>query len=60
MTIHPPNGLFDSDGTIFMGSRRNPADCRVGLFGVPYDGTTSFRPWHALRPRRHPRGEHWA
>ena len=37
MTVHPPNGVFDSDGTIFMGSRRNPADCRVGLFGVPYD-----------------------
>ena len=40
MTAHPPSGLFDTDGTIFMGSRRNPADCRVGLFGVPYDGTT--------------------
>ena len=35
---------FDSEGGIFMGSRRDPAGCRVGLFGVPYDGTTSFRP----------------
>ena len=54
MTEHPPNGLFDglfdSDGTIFMGSRRDPADCRVGLFGVPYDGTTSFRPGTRFGP----------
>ena len=44
------DGLFDSDGTIFMGSRRDPADCRVGLFGVPYDGTTSFRPGTRFGP----------
>ena len=54
MTAQPPSGLFDSlfdsDGTIFMGSRRNPADCRVGLFGVPYDGTTSFRPGTRFGP----------
>ena len=54
MTTHPPNGLFDdlfdSDGTIFMGSQRDPADCRVGLFGVPYDGTTSFRPGTRFGP----------
>ena len=50
MTTHPPSGLFDTDGTIFMGSRRNPADCRVGLFGVPYDGTTSFRPGTRFGP----------
>ena len=50
MTVHPPNGLFDSDGTIFMGSRRNPANCHVGLFGVPYDGTTSFRPGTRFGP----------
>ena len=43
-------GLFDTDGTIFMGSRRDPADCRVGLFGVPYDGTTSFRPGTRFGP----------
>ena len=35
---------FESDGSIFMGSQRDPVGCRVGLFGVPYDGTTSFRP----------------
>ena len=42
--------LFDTDGTIFMGARRNPDQCRVGLFGVPYDGTTSFRPGTRFGP----------
>ena len=41
---------FDSDGGIFMGSRRDPAGCSVGLFGVPYDGTTSFRPGTRFGP----------
>ena len=44
---HP---LFDADGTIYMGSRRDPDGCRVGLFGVPYDGTTSFRPGTRFGP----------
>ena len=42
--------LFDTDGCLFMGSRRDPANCRVGLFGVPYDGTTSFRPGTRFGP----------
>jgi agmatinase len=42
--------LFDTDGTIYMASRRDPAGCRVGLFGVPYDGTTSFRPGTRFGP----------
>ena len=42
--------LFDTDGTIFMGAQRNPNNCRVGLFGVPYDGTTSFRPGTRFGP----------
>ena len=42
--------LFDRDGAIYMGSRRDPAGCRVGLFGVPYDGTTSFRPGTRFGP----------
>ena len=42
--------LFDTDGAIYMGSRRDPAGCRVGLFGVPYDGTTSFRPGTRFGP----------
>ena len=45
MTVH-----FDQEGTIFMGSRRDAFGCRVGLFGVPYDGTTSFRPGTRFGP----------
>jgi len=46
----PDLSLFDTDGAIYMGSRRDPAGCRVGLFGVPYDGTTSFRPGTRFGP----------
>ena len=42
--------LFDTDGALYLGSRRDPAGCRVGLFGVPYDGTTSFRPGTRFGP----------
>lgn len=42
--------LFDTDGAIYMASRRDPAGCRAGLFGVPYDGTTSFRPGTRFGP----------
>jgi agmatinase len=45
-----PEGLFERDGATYMGSRRDPAGCRVGLFGVPYDGTTSFRPGTRFGP----------
>ena len=48
-TLHETD-LFDTDGAIYMGSRRDPAGCRVGLFGVPYDGTTSFRPGTRFGP----------
>ena len=41
---------FESAGSIFMGSQRDPVGCRVGLFGVPYDGTTSFRPGTRFGP----------
>lgn len=44
------NTGFDTDGCLYMGSRRDPAGCRVGLFGVPYDGTTSFRPGTRFGP----------
>ena len=52
---HPPTqaiepSLFDDEGAIFMGARRNPEGCRVALFGVPYDGTTSFRPGTRFGP----------
>ena len=36
--------LFDDEGAIFMGARRNPSGCRVALFGVPYDGTKPLMP----------------
>ena len=42
--------LFDSDGAIYMGSQRTTEQCHVGLFGVPYDGTTSFRPGTRFGP----------
>ena len=42
--------MFDTDGAIYMASQRDPAGCRVGLFGVPYDGTTSFRPGTRFGP----------
>jgi len=41
---------FDREGAIYMGARRDPSGCRVGLFGVPYDGTTSFRPGTRFGP----------
>ena len=41
---------FDADGAIFMGSSRNPDNCNVGIYGVPYDGTTSFRPGSRFGP----------
>ncbi len=42
--------LFETDGAVYMGARRDPAGCRVGLYGVPYDGTTSFRPGTRFGP----------
>ncbi|MCP9859145.1 MULTISPECIES: agmatinase [unclassified Cyanobium] len=42
--------LFDTEGAIYMGARREPRGCAVGLFGVPYDGTTSFRPGARFGP----------
>ena len=41
---------FETDGAIFMGSRRDPTGCTVALFGVPFDGTTSFRPGTRFGP----------
>ena len=45
-----PEELFNRDGAIYMGARRDPTGCTVGLFGVPYDGTTSFRPGTRFGP----------
>ena len=44
------HSLFDREGAIYMGARRDPNGCKVGLFGVPYDGTTSFRPGTRFGP----------
>ena len=35
--------LFDNENAIFMGAKRNPDDCSIGIFGVNYDGTCSFK-----------------
>ncbi len=49
MTL-PDHSLFDHEGAIYMGASRDPNGCKVGLFGVPYDGTTSFRPGTRFGP----------
>ena len=41
---------FDTEGAIFMGAKRSPTNCNVGIYGVPYDGTTSFRPGSRFGP----------
>lgn len=48
--LSPLESLFERDGALYMAGRRDPAGCRVGLFGVPYDGTTSFRPGTRFGP----------
>ena len=35
--------LFDIESSIFMGAKRNPHNCSVGIFGVNYDGTCSYK-----------------
>ena len=42
--------LFDSENAIFMGAQRNPDDCVIGIFGVNYDGTCSFKPGARFGP----------
>ena len=37
------NNLFDNESAIFMGAKRNPDDCSIGIFGVNYDGTCSYK-----------------
>ena len=50
MSEPSPIELFATEGAIFMAARRDLAGCRVGMFGVPYDGTTSFRPGTRFGP----------
>nr|AUG32371.1 putative agmatinase [Paulinella longichromatophora] len=42
--------LFDTDGSIYMGSQNDVHNSCIGLFGVPYDSTTSFRPGTRFGP----------
>ena len=35
--------LFDNESAIFMGAKRNPDNCSIGIFGVNYDGTCSYK-----------------
>ncbi len=42
--------LFDNENAIFMGAKRNPDDCSIGIFGVNYDGTCSFKPGARFGP----------
>ncbi len=45
-----PKINFNDEGPIFMASNRSKDNCKVGLYGVPYDGTTSFRPGARFGP----------
>ena len=42
--------LFDNENAIFMGAKRSPDDCSIGIFGVNYDGTCSFKPGTRFGP----------
>ena len=42
--------LFDKEGSIFMGAHQNINGSLIGIFGVNYDGTTSFKPGARFGP----------
>ncbi len=42
--------LFDKEGRIYMGSKKEIKNCTIGIFGVNYDGTTSFKPGTRFGP----------
>ncbi len=42
--------LFDNEGAKFMGSHRNQENCSIGIFGVNFDGTTSYKPGARFGP----------
>ncbi len=44
------NNLFDNEGSIFIGSKRIENNCSIGIFGVNYDGTTSYKPGTRFGP----------
>jgi len=41
---------FNNSGAIFMGARIHSKKSEIGIFGVAYDGTTSFRPGARFGP----------
>ncbi len=42
--------LFNKENAVFIGAKRNPDDCSIGIFGVNYDGTCSFKPGARFGP----------
>tara|TARA_B100000900_G_scaffold276222_1_gene236100 strand:+ start:1204 stop:2088 length:885 start_codon:yes stop_codon:yes gene_type:complete len=42
--------LFNNEGPVFMASKKNIGKCSIGIFGVNYDGTTSFKPGARFGP----------
>ncbi len=42
--------LFDKEGPSFMGSNKTNIDFSTGIFGVNYDGTTSYKPGARFGP----------
>ena len=42
--------LFNTEGPLFMGAKRTFKNCTIGIFGVNYDGTTSFKPGTRFGP----------
>ncbi len=42
--------LFDNENAIYMGAKRSPENCSIGIFGVNYDWTCSFKPGARFGP----------
>ncbi len=42
--------IFKNEGPVFMSAKKNLRDCSIGIFGVNYDGTTSFKPGARFGP----------
>ena len=43
--------FFDTEGGIYMGSQTEIKKCSIGIFGVNYDGTTSYKPGTRFGPK---------
>ena len=44
------SNLFDREGSVFMGTEKILGKCSIGIFGVDYDGTTSYKPGTRFGP----------